>query len=394
MDSSDAGLLDVCADAVLVLSDGATVRCSRFVMSQKCSVLRFVAEEGMATATFHGKYVIPVPDVGREKYEAFVGVLHGAARAEDLDHATARDVFDAARRLGAPDVELGALGSMWRGATRVSLVLDVLPTLLRSAHADDVLSALAQEFPLWKDARKTVKAVAPDLDVLAARKMLDLCAAYPPAALAATLLGACPLAVATALIAETVARIGTLCTPEEIAGACEAWSGNEALSADARALARAVADASRHVDAVPASRPSGSRVRFDTDDHAIVVAKYRMKTPPRKMVAIDPAVRLQLPRHNTPMRFEVLPDRLCDAGEPLPERVLVRVSAGRDAVMEKPLWEACFDLPVDAAGEPVRPSVPRDDADFAAFQDLVRRTRRDLYFRFDIRFGDAGIAWM
>jgi hypothetical protein len=385
--NDDANLIDLCADAVLVLADGARVPCSRFVMSRRCPVLRVIAE--MDTARVGDMHEIPVPDVGRAKYADLVAILHGEAHAPGFEAAAG--VFDAARRLGADDVADEAVQTMWRTrdrAKRFADVLDVLPRLLVSGAAGDVMRAAVRGFPLWKDFRKRVlEVVGPDLDAAGARKVLDLCWVYPPAALAATLFRVCPRVADVAV--DTFARTAGLLGPEELVKLAGVLAEIPTVSEDVRVVARAVARVDGWFDATgDRSDPSGSVVHFDTDDHRVVLAEFPMSPPSRKPVTLDRALRVQLPRHNTGFWFEVSPRKLAEIDGRAPRHVLVRLSVGRDALMEKPMWEAVFDV---AGTDPARPAMP-DDQDFRDFESVARCTRRPLYFRFDIRYGNKA-SW-
>lgn len=420
-ETADA-VLRTCADAVLALDDGTRVPCSRFVMSRRCEVLRFIAEEDMPSERdANGRVVIPVPGMTADECNALVEVLHSDQNVENdqnvKNHDDARRVFNAARRLGVADVEATAAGAVWRSAFSVTQTLDVLPILLAgkttTVSAESVLRAIVEEFPRWKDARRRVVAeVARHLDGRGVMKVSDLGTAYPPAAVATALLEDVPSTILqsparveerdTTVLMAAVTELSALMTPEEHAAVCGRLADRDDVSSDVRLLASGVVAAADRVRGVPVvdvngrPAPFGSKILLGDDEQVLVVtAKFDTRAPPRRPVALDAAVRVTFPRHNTPFAVDVYPGRLVGAEDPAPQHLLVRVCVSRDGpAMLDPLWEGVFNEPVDGRRVVSLTMPSHDDPEFRCFQALARRTKKPVYVRIDVRRGVlAGLSW-
>lgn len=186
-------LVEECADAVLKLSDGDLVECSKFVMMASCPVLRAMLE--LRSEVRDGKYVIPVPDEGKHKYVVFCNLLH---RVTDVPAMTFEDLvgaYDCARRFGCEELGRSLLTRAWdlAPAPKTTSMAEFVAHMfdLGAEVVAHVLETAAIELPLWTDLARTFLAPLTLTEGIA-RDLMLLQHHYPPAAVAKWLLRRLP----------------------------------------------------------------------------------------------------------------------------------------------------------------------------------------------------------
>lgn len=366
-------LVGECADAVLRLSDGDLVECSKFVMMASCPVLRAMLD--LVSEVRDGKYVIPVSDTGRRKYQNFCNVLH---RVTDILTMTFEDLlgaYDCAQRFGCDDVGRSLLARAWDVAPPpkttsmgefVQHMFDLGPEVV--SH---VVETAAIELPLWTDLERTFLAPLTPLTEGIARGLTILQHHYPPAAVVKWVLRHLPEVAIGENLAFDLATINS-----------HLYGGDEtrAVYAELVKLYDVHPDWDRRVPrfatGVLASTAwnhrvePGSYVEYEHLPRTTVYATF--DPPPRrtkKSMLLAPHLRIRL----APFGFDVRADLLGRA------TFQVRVTASKRLSMLDPFYEAWYAFEGasgwTAAGEPV-----------ARYGDM-KSAGGSYFVRLDIRHG-------
>lgn len=370
----DPRLVGECADAVLRLTDGDLVECSKFVMMASCPVLRAMLD--LRSEVRDGKYVIPVSDVGKTKYENFCKLLHRVIDVLTMTFEDLLGAYDCARRFGCDDIGRSLLARAWDVAPRpkttsmgefVQHMFDLGPGVV--AH---VVETAAIELPLWTDLERTFLAPLALTEGIA-RDLTILQHHYPPAAVTKWLLRRLPeVAIGENLVFDLVTINSHL------------YGGDEtrAVYAELVKLYDVHPDWDRRISrfavGVLASTAwnhrlePGTHVEYENLPRTTVYATF---VPPRraskKNVVLAPYLRI---RAGEPFGFDVRADLLGRA------TFQVRVTASKRLSMLDPFYEAWYAFEGasgwTASGEPV-----------ARHGDMKSAGGSPHYVRLDIRHG-------
>jgi hypothetical protein len=329
-------LVGECADAVLRLADGDLVECSKFVMMASCPVLRAMLE--LRSEVRDGKYVIPVSDTGRRKYENFCNVLHRVTDILTMSFEDLLGAYDCARRFGCDEIGRSLLARAWdlapapKTTSMAEFVQNVLE--LGSGVAAHVVETAAIELPLWTDLARTfltplvlTEKIARDLTLLQHH--------YPPAAVIKWLLRRLPeSAIDEGLVFELATMNSHL------------YGGDEtrAVYAELIKLYDVHPDWDRRIPRFAAGVLAstawnhrvepGSYVEYENLPRTTVYATF--DPPPRrtkKSVVLAPHLRIRL----APFGFDVRADLLGRA-----TTFQVRVTASKRLSMLDPFYEAWY----------------------------------------------------
>lgn len=379
-------ILERCSDAVLVLGDGSTVPCSRYVIMAECHVLRAMMDL-RTTVRPDGRHEIPVMDVGFEKYSNFCAIVHAIKIPEALTFDELVDVFDAARRLGADSVERIVLRRAWSKAPNVYRALPLIPDLFRSAGKScvtDIIAAISTEYPLWIDVERTVlstmTAVANEPRIVDALLMLQL--HYSPSAVASWVLTHARTMTETLLLKIVTTNSHLFCPDEirplyewaiELCGVHPDWEPAILMLLGSFVKSTELSSQIPRVQGV-----CGIQVEFEDLPRTLVSATmYAHRTHGVRPVQLGPYIRIRTPRKNRAFGFDI---RMAyDAFQ-------VRVTMSRKPSFECPFYEAWHDMH-GAEGQWIEAGIPRLARGEAS--DELADKHRTAYVRFDIRHGKS-----
>ncbi len=342
-----------------------------------------------------GRVVIPVPDDGLEKYEAFVRLVHGVTPIDAMSLDECLGIYECADFLGSEMIMDTAMHAVWTKAPRPKTVhaLAVVPRLL--AHggdvAQDVVHHASVDHPLWPDAIEDfLGPIASALDASALRALLRLQKFYPPAAVALWIM---MRRVMTEDIALELATFDEY-TPGELAVVCEElhrrysllrWV-NDPLMRLLDTFKRTLLD----TDDVPVPRVVvGHRVEFMEPRfvvNAYVTPRYKRLRAP---FDITPLVRLRLPHKDVPFAFEVHVGKLLSSGLPhRPPSVQVRLTVSKCASMAKSVYDSWYVISLASHSTNtgwVDAGVPWREIGHIT-ESLREHYARGMYIRFDVRY--------
>ncbi len=385
--SSDE-ILEHCSDAVLVLTDGSSVACSRYVVMTKCTVLRAMMELESATDAASGKHRIPVMDHGLAKYSNFSSIAHGVRSVDDMSFDELIDVLDAARRLGAEDVEGAALRSAWTKAADIDHAMGIVPDLFRTrdkACIVEVVTAMAVKYPLWADVERAVLSsmahVANEPSI--AHALLTLQFHYPPSTVATWLMHHA-FGPTEELLLKIVTTNPHLYCPLEIVPvhekAIEMYAEHPEWNRGSLSLLKSFAVSSGTSSQIPPSTHGmcGFQVEFEDLPRTIVsIALCAHRTHRARAVQLGPFVRLRMPKKDRAFGFDVR--------TPSTEgQFQVRVTMSRDVALSNPFFEAWYVFPEvegDAWVEAGEPSISHGS------HAELENASQTAYARFEIRHG-------
>lgn len=381
---SNDEILRRCSDAVLVLSDGSAVPCSRYVMMAECHVLRAMMD--LRTSVLpDGKHVIPVADSGVVKYSNLCAILHTIKTPDDLTFDELVEVFDAARRLGAESVEKIVLRRAWIKAPDIDRALVIVPDLFRSAGKTcvmEIIAAIATKYPLWVDVERVVlssmTSLANEPRIVDALLMLQL--HYVPSVVASWVLTHARTMTENLLLKIVTTNSHLYCPDEirplyewaiELCGVHPDWEPAIFM------LLKSFVQSTELSTQLPRTQGiCGFQVEFEDLPRTMVsAALYGNRTHGVRSVQLGPYVRIRTPRKNRAFGFDV---RMASGA------FQVRVTMSRKASFECPFYEAWYDMH-GAEGQWIEaglPFVARGEA-----SDELADKHRSAYVRFDIRHG-------
>jgi hypothetical protein len=380
-------ILEHCSDAVLVLKDGSTVPCSRYVIMAKCTVLR-VMMEIRSDADANGKHRIPVMDHGLAKYSNFGAIAHGLKSTESMSFDELIDVLDAARRLGAEDVERAALRSAWDKARDIDHALTIVPDLFRlcdKACTAEIVAAMASKYPLWADVQRTVLASMAHLanESPIAHALLTLQFHYPPSIVAMWLMRHARDPTEELLLKILTTNPHLYCPLETLPiheKAIDMYAERPEWNRGSLSLLRSFALSSGTSSQIPPSAHGmcGFQVEFEDLPRTIVsIALCANRSHRVKPVQLGQFVRLRMPKKDRAFGFDVC---MTSASRPFQ----VRVTMSRDVSLLDPFFEAWYEFDVVVPGTWLEAGEPTiSHGSHAELED----SNRTAYARFEIRHG-------
>ncbi len=393
-------VLERCSDAVLVLGDGTAIPCSRFVIMTECPVLRVMMELDPMPLR-DGKHVIPVADTGNIKYSQFCAVVHGATTTASLSFEDAVAVFDAARRLGAEQVQSDALRRAWNEAPDVTAAIEagIMPDLLRegkegpdgtgSAFATKVLAAAAANFPLWTDLEREVldhlRHMADDPRIV--KQLVALQYHYPAASVAKWLLTNARNPAEDVVLRITTANSHLYCPTETRPVYNEAirwYKTKESWNQDSRRLLESFMESTAWSNQIPLALggAGGTYVEFgDLPRTFMSIAFPANRTHGKKTIPLGTCIRLRMPKGLALFGFEA------HAGRIASPNFQVRVTASRRMSFLNPFFEAWYSFSNVAADQGwVEADEPVLHHGYDTINTELLKTRQAAYIRFDVRY--------
>jgi hypothetical protein len=391
----DAGLLGMCADAVLRFQDGSTLECSRFVVSAACPVLRVITDEAMASDVSDTRHVFPVYDDApdpRAKYLPFVDVIHRIRNPGDLTFNEAVNAYECADKLGAAYLAGRLLGAAWAAAPipKIMAMRDLLPALIRSDLAPILVGQAYVELPLWLDlVASFLTPLAPYLGEAEVGHLLELQLFYPPAAVALWLLGNVhPADPATALrIATSKALVYTPTEARgvyaELARQYKVHGWDEKITRLAAAIVDSLDVHQTHSSGMSGTGLSATRMNLESWKTTVVVHLEGDRRRRCGLFRVCKLLRMYVSYDGT-FYFEFQPGDLLTPR--IPKLITVRLTAARDPSFFAPLHEAWYifrnpTAPFQRSGAPAH-SIGRVP-DFAEHMVNIRQA---MYLRFDFRW--------
>jgi len=381
-------ILEHCSDAVLVLKDGSTVACSRYVIMTKCTVLR-VMMELQSVADANGKHRIPVMDHGLVKYSNFSAIAHGVKKTESLSFDELVDVLDAARRLGAEDVERAALRSAWDKAKDIDHAMAIVPDLFRTcdrACTNEIVMAMATKYPLWTDVQRAVLSSMAHLanEPSIAHALLTLQFHYPPSIVAMWLMRHARDPTEELLLKIVTTNPHLYCPLETVPiheKAIDMYAERPEWNRGSLSLLRSFAVSSGTSSQIPPSAHGmcGFQVEFEDLPRTIVsIALCAHRSHRLKPVQLGQFVRLRMPKKDRPFGFDVCMSPATTT------TFQVRVTMSRDVSLLDPFFEAWYEFAGGETGAWLEAGNPT--ISYGSHADL-ENANRTAYARFEIRHG-------
>jgi hypothetical protein len=389
MPSTD--ILERCSDAVLVLRDG-TVPCSRYVIMTECHVLRAMMDLQL-TMRPDGKYEIPVVATGVEKYSNFCAIAHGVKTAAEFTFDDLVDMLDISIRLGASNIESIVMRCAWTKAPSVARAIPIIPYALRvPSIAPRVVTAMAKEYPLWRDLEINVLTrVSYRLDdPRVVEALLPLQAHYPPSIVASWL-----LLHSDDTTEETVMKIVTsnanLYCPDETRPVYQLAIDQYDLYPDwnqkTLKLLKSFVEATGLSSKFPQT-PGGacvSQVEFEDIPRTIVSVAFAAKrTHVVKPVMLCPYVRVRMPKKSKKFGFDI---RL---GSIPGDSFQVRVTMARNQGFDLSFFDAWYDM-TGTEGTWIESTEPIISDGLDGLDDQLADKKRTVYMRFDIYHGEKNV---
>lgn len=392
-------MLDRCSDAVLLLGDGNTVPCSRFVIMTECSVLRVMTEADPVMDQMDrrdNKYVIPIADTGVVKYTNFCAVVHGAAPVTSLSFEDAVDVFDAARRLGAEKLQNDALRQAWRRAPDMkhAFAADIVADLLvqDEPFVLKIVEHAAKEYPLWVDIETefldNLKHLTADKRIIKA--ILTLQFHYPPSSVAKWLLTNIENPTEDVVLRIMTANSHLYCPTENrpvYAEASKWYTVNGTWSRDVHRLLQSIMESTAWSNQIPPAPGGahGTHVEFEDLPRTFMsVAFPANRVHGKKPVQLGPCVRVRMPKGSMRFGFDVHAGRV---GAPNFE---VHITASRRMSLLTPFFEAWYSFSDVSPGmgwmEAESSSHLITSHGLDAADTELAETRTAAYVRFDVRY--------
>lgn len=328
-------LIGECADAVLRLTDGDLVECSKFVMMASCPVLRAMLE--LRSEVRDGKYVIPVSDTGRRKYDIFCDLIHHVVDVLTVGFEDLLGAYDCARRFGCEEIGRALLARAWDVAPspKTTSMAEFVPHMfeLGPGVVAHVIETAAIELPLWTDLERTFLAPLAPLTGGIARDLTLLQHHYPPAAVSKWVLRHLPDAAIDENLAFDLVTINS-----------HLYGGDEtrAVYGELIKLYDVHPDWDRRISkfatGVLASTAwnhrtePGSYVEYENLPRMTVYATFDPPRRTKKFVLLAPHVRIR----TAPFGFDVRADLLGHT------TFQVRVTASKRLSMLDPFYEAWY----------------------------------------------------
>lgn len=382
-------LIERCSDALLLLADGTTVQCSRFVIMSECPVLRVIME--LDPTIRDGKHVIPVADTGRAKYLNFCSMIHGAS-LNTLSFEEAVDVFDAARRFGAEKLQSGALRYAW---TQVdvprAIAAGIVPDLLREeggSFAKRVVEAAAVRYPLWVDLEREfltpLKHAADDPRVV--KSLLTLQCYYPAVSVAKWLLINAKNPTEDVVVRIATAHPHFYCPHETRPVYSEAnarFKSNDTWNQNIQHLFHSFLETTAWSGQIPTPANtccSGTHVEFEDLQATFMSMIFPInRKHGKKMIQFGPYVRVRIPKGLALFGFDVHTRTLGTTD------FQVRVTASRRMSLLDPFFEAWYSFS-STEGEWAEAGDPVICYGYDTINTELLDTSRVVYMRFDVRF--------
>ena len=380
-------LLEECADLYVVCDDSTRIACSRFHVSSRCNVLRWVTEDTLAVKE------IPFPGIPSENLRLALDVIHDLATLEDYS----LDEIDAADRgfdvLGA-DVDTTA--RVWElmllPTTTIHTLHRRLARLMRSAHVsrDLIIERAVKLAPMFCDVLDTVRWCEPDAR-MGAYLAYTLAKFYPVAALVKFIIGVVPSpTLDQALKIAGCDGVGTYAHPREVAQITEFLKeAYSSVQSETWNFIRFVSGALHTYDGAPLSSSAfnGSVIMFHDSQSTSTMLQLDGTLPARRVV-LAKWLKLSM----TPTTVATIRAHDIDYASKTARFLDVRfyVEAGSQALTagaelwhswSGPQWIPTMTVSTDAC-----PKITGDPQVFASVVDAGRFAKK-LSLRIDIFYG-------
>jgi len=151
-------LLNECADLFIVCDDDTRIPCSRFHVSTRCQVLRWVAEDTGVRRD------IPFPRIASRTLQLAVDVIHDIISLEDV--ATLEDMDAVVEGFDILGCDIDTAPRVWDLLTTIHDIRPRLPGLMRSSiPREDVLVRVVTMAPMIDDLIHTLRSCEPDIEM-------------------------------------------------------------------------------------------------------------------------------------------------------------------------------------------------------------------------------------
>ncbi len=209
-DAEKRRLLEECADLFIVCDDGTKIPCSRFHVSTRCTVLRWVCEDTERTRE------IPVPQMHSRTLCLALDVVHDLRTLDDMDLPEIVAAMEGLDVLGAA---IDTAPRVWALVKNRS-IYDVRPQLAQlmrsSVPRNDIVTQMVVLAPSIDNVIASVRSCEPDFD-MALYLLTTLVKMYPASILVKELLRAVPrLTIDQAITLASVDAIGVYAHPMEV----------------------------------------------------------------------------------------------------------------------------------------------------------------------------------
>ena len=358
MSSDTRTLLRECADMYVVCDDGTRIPCSRFHVSTRCAVLRWVAEDvGVARD-------IPVPLVSSRTLALALDVVHGL---RDIAEYALAEVDLARAGFDVLGCDIDTAPREWALLEPSATIDDLRPRLAALIRSSVGRSAVLRRAivlaPGFDDLVRTLKACQPDtaLSIYCATALAHM---YPAGALVRELLKMTPgVSLDDALRIAGCDGVGTYMHPAEVAAVAVHVRDMFRNSHESAAwgYVRSVASAMHTFDAAPASCSAfnGSVISFH-DSQSTSVMLSLDGAAPRRRLTVAKWLKVSLAESLVVSVRAHLIDQAAQLARCLDVRVFVETSSGHRAEMmyswRAPAWipqtEVSTSQCATAAGDP------------------------------------------
>jgi len=381
-------LLQECADMYVVCDDGTRIPCSRFHVSTRCAVLRWVTEDTGAARD------IPVPLVGSRTLALALDVVHGL---RDISEYTLAEVDLAAAGFDVLGCDVDTAPRLWALLEPVATIQDLRPRLAKlirsSVGRAVVLRRSITLAPQFEDLVVTLKACEPDA-ALSIYFAVSLAHMYPVGALVKELLKMTPRpSLDEALRIAGCDGVGTYIHPTEV-GAILVHLRDmfpNLHESPAWGFVRSMASAMHTFDAAPLSSSTfhGSVILFH-DAQSTSAMLTLDGTAPRRRLSITKWLKVSLAESLVVTVRAHAIDEAARVARYLDVRVFVETSSGHRAEMmyswRAPAWiptvEAATDRSLITLGDP------------GIFDNVVAAGKfsKKMTVRIDTFYGDTSIV--
>lgn len=373
-------LLAECADLFVMCDDQTKIPCSRFHVSTRCQVLKWVVED-TNTKT------VPFPNIPSKNLKCALDIVHGLATLEDY---LLEDVDAASAGFDVLGCDIDTTVRIWTLVKSMDIedIRPRLPRLMRSKFVDrdTVLQRVITLAPLFDDVLATIDSIEPDAE-LGTYLACSLRRLYPVAALVTHIAAIIPgLTLEQALDITGCNGGGTYIHPIEtkyiMAYLCDTFSSQPGPAVN---FLRSMYTAMQTYDVAPLScaAMSGSIIMYH-DLRATSTMLVLNGTPPRRRVVLSKWLKFSLEDRAVAVVWAHGIDHAAKMAKCLDVRIFVQTRTQRAELWHSwnsPMWIPSMDVSTDAC--------PRITGDRQAFDAVVEAGKfaRKMTIRVDMFYG-------
>jgi hypothetical protein len=379
-------VLEECADVHVYGSDGRRIPCSKFQVSTKCEVLRYVLEDCEAAD-------IPFPTISGDCLRLAMDLIHDIRDVDSLSLAEIELADRGLDVLGCTCIDTAPKTWSLVEFSGLAVIRPKLSKLVRSSgvNKDAVIQVCVDRDVTLDGIAKTIAACEPDLE-LGVYLMRRLCKFVPVCYLLRCLLKTIPnMTLSKALRLTSCDGVYPYTHPLEVSSMLNILRSTFAEDGDVYGFINAIAGALHTYDMAPLSSSTlfGNVVMFHDSQHTSVVLKLD-GTPPSRRVVMSKFLKFHIV-DNIPIvsvKAHTI-DMIAKVSNTLDVRIVADHDNGQKTYAElwyswaAPAWRPTLEVSTTAES---CPRITGDVRDFNAYV-LAGIRRKRMTFRIDIFYG-------